>query len=59
MNKMINITLMVTGIVFLGIISIIYSFSTIEIPTVVYMVLWLFCIGIIRIAAGPDYGVEG
>ena len=58
MNKMTSIMLMITGIVFMGIISIIYSFSTIEISTGMYMILWCICVGMIRFAAGSGCGFE-
>lgn len=59
MNKMMSVILMVTGIVFMGIISILYSFSTMNISTGVYMALWCICIIMVRISVGYNCGFEG
>lgn len=59
MNKMMSMILMVAGIVCMAVISIMYSFSTVEIPTGVYMALWCICIGIVRVSMGMDCGLEG
>ena len=54
MNKMMSVILMVIGVVFMGIISILYSFSSMNISTGVYMTLWCVCIVMVRIAAAHD-----
>lgn len=58
MNKMMSIVLMVTGIVFMVIISVLYSFSTMNISTGVYMTLWCICIVMVRAAANLNCGWE-
>ena len=58
MNKMMSIVLMVTGIVFMVIISVLYSFSTMNISTGVYMTLWCICIVMVRVAANLNCGWE-
>ena len=58
MNRMMSIVLMVTGIIFMGIISILYSFSTMNISTGAYMALWCIGIVMIRVSAGFDCGLE-
>lgn len=50
MNKMMSVVLMVTGIILMVIISGLYSFSTINIPTGVYMTVWCVCIAMVRMS---------
>jgi hypothetical protein len=42
----------------MGIISILYSFSTMNISTGAYMALWCIGIVMIRVSAGFDCGLE-
>ena len=58
MNKMKNLVMATLGVVFMGALAVFYSFSTIEIPAVFYMVLWCACIGIVRLAIESDAGLE-
>lgn len=58
MNKMMSIVLMITGLILMCGISIIYSFSTIEISKVMYITLWCGCIVLIRLAASFGFGLE-
>lgn len=56
MNKMMSVVLMVISIVFMVMISVLYSFSTMNIPTGIYMTLWCACIVMVRISAGLGCG---
>ena len=58
MNKWMSIFWMITGIVFMMIITVLYSFSTMNIPTGIYMILWCACIMMVRRAAGNDWELE-
>lgn len=54
MNKVMSVVLMITGIVFMGILSLLYSFSTVEISTGIYMGLWCLCIAMVRVSAAMN-----
>ena len=47
MNKMMSVILMVTGL---------YSFSTMNIPTGIYMALWCACIVMVRVSTDVNRG---
>ena len=58
MNKMMSMILMVLGVAFMCVITLIYSFSSFEISKTMYVLLWFACIGLVRIAAGLGFGLE-
>ncbi len=58
MNKILSNMVTICGVIILGIISVIYSFSTVEISKVMYITVWCVCIGLIRMAAGFAIGME-
>lgn len=58
MNKMMSVVMVGFAVVFMIVISGVYSFSTIEISKMAYMAMWVACIGIMRIALSFLSGLE-
>ena len=58
MNKMMSMMMMVFGVAFMAILLVVYSFSSMEISKIMYIVLWCGCIGIVRFAAAFGFGME-